>query len=222
MLALQISGMFLVIALVLFLAAGTVAWPAAWVFLALFLGFTVALSGWLLEHDPGLLTERMPGAGRPDQKRWDKALYVVVHVLFLAWLVFMPLDAVRYRWSRMAGWLQATGAALLLCSFYFFFLTSRENAFLSPAARIQSDRGHTVVSTGPYAYVRHPMYAAAIIFMVGATLRLGSCYGLLPALVLAVAIAVRAVKEEGALLEELSGYRDYIAHVKYRLIPHVW
>src|SRR5215216_2702442 len=106
MLTAQIVGMFVVFALALFLAAGTVAWPAGWAFLVLFFGFTIALSRWLITNNPGLLTERMTGIGKPDQKTWDKLFFVFANVIFLAWLVLMPLDAVRFRWSQMPGWLQ--------------------------------------------------------------------------------------------------------------------
>ena len=218
----QIVGMFVVFALALFLAAGTVVWPAGWAFLVLFLGFTGALSRWLLRHNPGLLTERMTGIGKPDQKTWDKVFCVVANVVFLAWLVVMPLDAVRFHWSQMPLWLPVVGAILLLCSFYLFFLTFRENAYLSPAVRLQTERGQTVVSTGPYQYVRHPMYATAIIFLVGTTLLLGSWYGLILGLILIVAIAIRAVREERTLRAELPGYEEYLAQVKYHLVPYVW
>jgi protein-S-isoprenylcysteine O-methyltransferase Ste14 len=222
LLTVQIVGMFVVFALALFLAAGTVAWPAGWAFLVLFFGFTVALSRWLLRHNPGLLTERMTGIGKPDQKTWDKVFYAVANVVFLAWLVVMPLDAVRFHWSQMPPWLQVGGAALLLCSFYLFFLIFRENAYLSPAVRVQAERGQTVVSTGPYQYVRHPMYATAIIFLAGTTLLLGSWYGLVLGLILVVGIALRAVQEERTLRAELPGYDAYLAQVRYRLIPYVW
>jgi protein-S-isoprenylcysteine O-methyltransferase Ste14 len=218
----EIVGMFVVFALVLFLAAGTAAWPAGWAFLLLFFGFTIAISRWLLRHNPGLLTERMTGIGKPDQKAWDKLFYVVANVVFLAWLIVMPLDAVRFHWSQMPGWLQVLGVVLLLGSFYLFFLTFRENTYLSPAVRIQTERGHSVVSTGPYQYVRHPMYATAIIFMIGTTLVLGSWYGLVLELILIIVIAFRAVQEERTLRAELSGYDAYMAQVKYRLIPYVW
>jgi protein-S-isoprenylcysteine O-methyltransferase Ste14 len=218
----QIAGMFVVFSLALFLAAGTVIWPAGWAFLVLFFGFTVAISRWLLKNNPGLLSERMTGIGKPDQKTWDKVFFGVANVFFLAWLVLMPLDAVRFHWSQMPVWLQMVGAFLLLCSFYIFFLTFRENSYLSPAVRVQTDRGQTVVSTGPYQYVRHPMYATAIIFLVGTTLLLGSWYGLALVLLLVVAIALRAVQEERTLRAELPGYDVYMAQVHYRLVPHVW
>ena len=218
----EIAGMFTIFGLVLFFAAGTVAWPAGWAFLVLFLGFTVAISFWLSRHNPGLLIERMTGIGKPDQKSWDKVFFVVLQAFFLAWLVLMPLDAVRYRWTRMPAWLQVSGAVLLLCSFYLFFLTFRENPYLSPAVRIQVDRGQRVVSTGPYRYVRHPMYAAMIPYVLGTSLLLGSWYGLLFGLFLVAGVARRAVLEERVLRAELRGYDAYMAQVKYRLIPHVW
>lgn len=222
MLTVQIVGMFVVFALALFLAAGTVTWLAGWAFLVLFFAFIIALTRWLLRHNPGLLTERMTGIGKANQKSWDKVFFALVNVCFLAWLALMPLDAVRFHWSQMPVWLQVVGAILLLCSFYLFFLTFRENAYLSPAVRIQSERGQTVISTGLYHYVRHPMYATAIIFFAGTTLLLGSWYGLFLALILVVGIALRAVQEERTLQTELPGYGEYMAQVKYRLIPYVW
>ncbi len=222
LLAGQIAGMFVVFALALFLAAGTVAWAAGWVFLALFFGFTVALSAWLLKHDPGLLTERMTGIGKPDQKVWDKVFFAIANVLFLGWLVLMPLDAVRFHWSQVPAWVQAAGALLLLISFYLYMLTFRENAYLSPAVRVQRERGQKVVSTGPYRHVRHPMYATTIVLVAGTTLLLGSWYGLLPGAVLIGAVAVRAVQEERTLQAELAAYDEYMKRVRYRLIPYVW
>jgi protein-S-isoprenylcysteine O-methyltransferase Ste14 len=221
-LTLQIAGMFAVIGVVLFIAAGSVAWPAGWVFLISFLVFTVALSAWLLKHNPGLLTERMTGIGKADQKRWDKVFFALAQVIFLTWLILMPLDAVRFGWSDMPGWLQVVGALMLFCSYYLFFLTFRANAFLSPAVRIQSEREQTVISTGRYHYVRHPMYATAMIFLAGTSLLLGSWYGLILALVLMAAVAFRAVQEERTLWAELPGYDAYLAQVRYRLIPYVW
>jgi len=215
--------LFVVFALALFLGAGTVFWLAGWAYLVLFFGSNVALARWLLRHDPGLLKERMTGGlGKPGQPTWDKVFFVLLEVYFFAWLVLMSLDAVRFRWSQMPGWLQVAGAVLLPGSFYLFFLTFRENPYLSPAVRIQRERGQTVISTGPYHYVRHPMYAAAIIYMAGTALMLGSWYGLLMGLIFVIGIAFRAVQEERVLSAELPGYDEYMAQVKYRFIPNVW
>ena len=221
-LAAQIVGMFLVFALVLFFAAGTIAWPAGWVFLLLFFSFVIALSRWLFKHNPALLTERMTGIGKADQPAWDKFFFALASVMFLAWLVVMPLDAVRFGWSRMPPGFRLVGTGLLLWSFVLFFATFRENTFLSPAVRVQTDRGHTVVSTGPYRHVRHPMYAALIPFIIGTTLLLRSWWGLVPGLLIVVAAARRAVLEERVLRVQLPGYEEYSATVRYRLVPHVW
>jgi protein-S-isoprenylcysteine O-methyltransferase Ste14 len=222
LLAAQITGMFLVFAAVLFTAAGTTQWPAGWAFLALFFGFVIALTVWLLRYNPSLLTERMTGIGKSDQKTWDKVFFVLLNVLFITWLVVMPLDVVRFHWSNVPAALQIVGALALVVSFYFFYRTFKENAYLSPAVRIQSDRGQHVVTTGPYHYVRHPMYAAATIFLVSTSLLLGSWLGVLAALALILAIAFRVTREEQTLSQELPGYADYMAQVRYRLVPHVW
>ncbi len=211
----------MVFGLALFLAAGTFAWVSGWVFLVLFFGFTVTVTQWLLRHNPGLLQERMTGIGKPNQPLWDKVFFVAVEVFFLAWLVLMPLDAIRFHWSKMPAWLQLVGVVLLLCSFWIFFLTFRENPYLSPAVRTQPERGQTVISTGPYSYVRHPLYAGVIPFVAGTTFLLGSWYGLL-GLIIVVGVGFRAVREERVLLTELPGYDMYMARVKYRLIPYIW
>jgi protein-S-isoprenylcysteine O-methyltransferase Ste14 len=218
----SIVGMAVVFGLALFLPAGTLAWPAGWAFLGLMFGFTIAESLWLLRFNPDLLAERLTGIGRPDQKSWDKVLLALTACVFFAWLAVMALDAVRFRWSRMPPWLQGLGVLLLLSSFLLFYLTFRENAYLSPAVRIQRERGQTVVSTGPYRHVRHPMYAGFALYALGTALLLGSWYGLLGTLLLIGMVAWRAVLEERVLQEELEGYDAYMERVKYRLLPYVW
>lgn len=217
----QFVILFLVFVLALFLPAGTLVWPAGWILLILFFGFAIAISLWLFKYNPSLLKERMT-MFRADQKSWDKIFFVLIEICFFAWIVFMPLDAVRFRWSYMPVWLQVVGAIALAGSFYLFFLTFRENSYLSPMVRIQKDRGQTVVSTGPYHYVRHPMYAAILLFVPGVALLLGSWYGLLAGLLVIGMVARRAVLEERTLQQELPGYDTYMSQVKYRLVPHVW
>jgi protein-S-isoprenylcysteine O-methyltransferase Ste14 len=217
----QFVGYFVVFALALFLPAGTIGWLAGWVFLVLFFGFFLAVNLWLFRHNPGLLQERLR-LGTSAQEGWDKVLFPVLLVFSLVWLIFMSLDAVRFHWSPVPAWLQLLGAILLLCSFYLLFLTFRENSYLSTVVRIQEDRGHAVVCTGPYRNVRHPMYAANLVFVVGTPLMLGSWYGVLLGLILLVLLAKRALIEERVLREKLPGYAAYMTQVKYRLIPYVW
>ncbi|MDD1752351.1 MAG: hypothetical protein LUQ38_04595, partial [Methanotrichaceae archaeon] len=153
--------MFSVFALALFLAAGTIGWIAGWCFLVLFFGFTIVMSLWLLRHNPGLLQERMTGLRKLQGS--DKVLMNLIAICFIAWLVLMPMDAVRFRWSEMPVWIHVVGAIVLIGSFYLFYLVYRENPYLSPAIRIQEERGQTVISTGPYYYVRHPYYSASFL-----------------------------------------------------------
>ena len=221
-LTVQTLAMMVAIGLALFVPAGTLAWAAAWVFFLLMFGFAVALSLWLLRFNPALLAERLNGIGRADQKAWDKVFLVLVAIAFFAWLCSMGLDAVRWRWSQMPAWLQWAGTLLLLGSFWLMYITFRENSYLSPAVRIQSERAHKVVSTGPYARVRHPLYAAFVAYAIGTALLLGSWWGLLGALVLIAMVAWRAVREEKVLQAELEGYAAYMASVRYRFVPGLW
>ncbi len=218
----QMTGMLVVLALLLFLPASTLAWGPGWVFLLIFYGGCLAITLWLLKANPALVNERMTGLGKPDRKAWDRPLMALISLLFVAWLVVMPLDAVRFHWSHVPLWVQAVGGVLLCVSFYMFYLTYRENSFLSPAMRIQKERGQTVIATGPYRYVRHPMYASALVLFIGGSLLLGSWAGLLVGLLLTAVLARRAVLEESMLSEELPGYTEYMTQVKYRLIPYLW
>jgi protein-S-isoprenylcysteine O-methyltransferase Ste14 len=217
----QSIGLFLVLALALFAPAGTLTWVVGWLYLALFFGFFLGVNAWLYRHNPGLLQERL-SLSRADQKGWDKALFPLLLVLPFAWLVFISMDAVRFHWSPEPDWLQGVGAVVLLCSFNLFFLTFRENSYLSTVVRVQTERGHSVISTGPYQHVRHPMYAGFLLFMIGTPLFLGSWYGVLLGLAFMTLLGRRAVLEERTLQAALPGYADYMAQVKYRLVPYVW
>jgi len=221
-LVLQTAITQLLLGLALFLPAGTLAWPAAWIFLGLMLGISVVESVWLIRFNPELMNERMSGIGRKDQKSWDKVLMTVVAVAFFGWLVLMGLDAVRFRWSHVPLAVQVLGGAIFVVSFRIFHATFRENSFLSPAVRVQTDRAQTVVSTGPYARVRHPMYAGFALYAIGAALLLGSWWGVAGALVLIALVGRRAVLEERVLCEELAGYGDYMRRVRDRFVPGIW
>jgi protein-S-isoprenylcysteine O-methyltransferase Ste14 len=146
----------------------------------------------------------------------------LVSVLVVVWFLLMPLDAVRLRWSHVPAWLQAVGAVVLVAALVLFFLTFRENSYLSPAVRVQRERGQRVVSTGPYRYVRHPLYSGVVLFVLGTTLLLGSWTGLVPGAVAVALTAWRAVREERVLRGELEGYDDYLSRVRFRLIPGIW
>jgi protein-S-isoprenylcysteine O-methyltransferase Ste14 len=214
-------GLIVVMAVFLLVPAGTLDWPAAWGFLAEIGVLSLAIGLWLARNDPALLAERLGSPFQRAQKTWDKVFMSVVMVVYFGWLVLMGLDA-RWGISRVPLWLQTLGALDVALSNYVVFLTFRENSYAAPVVKIQRERGHHVVSTGPYAYVRHPMYAGGLLMFLGMPLQLGSWLGLAGLVLLAPLLAVRIVMEERTLAAELEGYRDYAARVRYRMIPGLW
>jgi protein-S-isoprenylcysteine O-methyltransferase Ste14 len=210
------------LAAALFLGAGTLAWPAAWAYLAYLAAYGFVLTRWLLRHDPALLNERMTGFSKPGLKTWDKLFLVAAIVLYLGWIAANGLDAVRFQWSHVPTWLRIAGGAALLWSGWLIFAVFRENSFLAPAVRIQSERGQTVISTGPYAVVRHPLYASLLVWIVGSSLVLGAAWALVVGLLLMIAVAIRAVGEEHVLRAGLPGYDAYMDRVRWRFVPYVW
>lgn len=208
--------------LLLFLPGGTLAWPQAWIFLALFIGCSLAIGVWLLKTNPDLLAERMKSPFSADQKPRDRALMVVIVLGFFAWFAFMALDARRFGWSHTSPWAQVLGAVLIVGAYCGYIQVFRANSFASVLVRLQKDRGQTVISTGPYAVVRHPMYAYALPLLIGVPLLLGSLWGLFGLLLFVPMLALRALGEEAMLMDGLPGYRDYAAKVRFRLLPGVW
>jgi protein-S-isoprenylcysteine O-methyltransferase Ste14 len=220
--ALALIVEMLLFAALLFGGAGTWHWPQAWIFLLLFFGAAAALTAWLARHDPALLEERMRSPVQKDQPIWDRVFLLVMAPLFFAWMGIMGLDAVRFHNTVFPHWLEALGAAGLLLSYAGLFRVFRENTFLAPVVKIQQGRGQYVISTGPYAIVRHPMYAFAALLLLSTPTLLGSLYGIGGAVILVLFMSVRIPLEERALLRGLPGYADYIRRVRYRLLPGIW
>jgi protein-S-isoprenylcysteine O-methyltransferase Ste14 len=208
--------------LLLFVSAGTVFWPAGWFFVIEEGLLALAVGLWLARNDPALLAERLSPIVQREQKRWDKLLMVLVFVTFNGWLVIMALDAVRFGWSKLPFPAPVFGAILIFLSVFIAWLTFRENSYAAPVVKVQRERGQRVISSGPYRYVRHPMYSGAILYFFGAPLLLGSVWGLALVPLLIAVLAVRAVNEERMLVKELDGYADYAARVRNRLVPLIW
>ena len=206
----------------LFGAAGTIRWPAGWAYLILFFVGALWITLLLARHDPALLAERMKMRVQKDQPLWDKVFLLAMMVGWCGWLPLMGLDAIRFRWSVMPVWLQCAGGALMLLSFRMIGRVFRENTFLAAVVRIQTERGHRVISTGPYAIVRHPLYAAVLIYLPANALLLGSWYGLAGSFVLSGGLVFRTAMEDRELRRGLAGYTEYAARVRYLLIPFVW
>ena len=214
-----LAGVFFMLA-IFFLPAGRLDWWPAWVFVTLYLVFVIALTIWAARHDPALLRERRrPGEG---VKRWDRALMQVYTVVLVGMLVVAGLDAGRFNWAPAPFWLQVIGWVALVLAGGLVTWTFRVNTFLSPSVRIQTERDQQVVSTGPYAIVRHPMYLGIATLMPALALALGSLWALLPAGVIVALFVMRTALEDRTLHEELPGYQNYAQQVRYRLVPGVW
>jgi len=205
-----------------FAAAGTVRWPAFWVLLGVYAGGLGGLMSWLKRRNPGLLKERIAGATRPGVKAWDKRILRAYTVLLAIMLLVAPLDAVRFRWSRVPIGVQGLALLGLLAAGGLFMGVFRANAFLAEYVRIQEDRGHAVCTTGPYRIVRHPMYVAIIATVFCVPVLLGSLYALIPAGLITGLFVLRTALEDRTLQAELPGYAEYARNVRWKLIPGVW
>jgi protein-S-isoprenylcysteine O-methyltransferase Ste14 len=205
----------------LFLPAGTLHWPAAWLYLATTAVLGLAGGLWLAKVDPGLLEERMRPMMQKGQPAADKKFMLAFGFAALIWFIVIGLDH-RWRASSMPVALQALGYALLLASTALILRVVRENSFAAPVVKVQAERGHRVIDTGPYALVRHPMYSGAVLYLAAMALTLGSWWGLALSPVFFVLFSIRAGLEERALCDGLPGYADYLARVRYRLVPGLW
>jgi protein-S-isoprenylcysteine O-methyltransferase Ste14 len=211
-----------VMAALLFIPAGTITWPGAWAYLAIIAGVGSAAGLWFARHDPGLLRQRLSSPIQAGQPAWDKAIMSVFMLLYMGSFVVAALDAVRWRTTVMPVWAEVTGGVCILASYAIILRVLAENTFAAPVVRIQEERGQRIVTTGPYAIVRHPMYGGAILFLLGTPLLLGSSYGLVFVPAQLILLAIRAVFEERTLAERFPEYAAYAAKVRYRFAPFVW
>ena len=209
----------LLVALILFASAGRLDWPAAWVFLII---YTAIIWIGVFFVDPELIEERSrigPGA-----KRWDIVLASIA-VIFLFPVTFLVagLDAGRYHWSPpFPNWIQVIALLLFMMGSAIQVWAMITNKFFSTVVRIQTDRGHYVITGGPYGYVRHPGYTGALVVSISIPLVLGSLWALVPALIGDCLLVIRTVLEDNTLKRELEGYTEYAQKVNYRLIPGIW
>ena len=207
------------VGLLLLMPAGTMAYWQAWVYLGIFVGASALTTVFLIRRDPALLERRMRGGPTAEKRPVERLIMVFTSLGFIALLVVPALDR-RFGWSGVPGWAVIVGDVLVVVGFYFIFLVYRENTFTS--ATIEVAPGQTVISTGPYAIVRHPMYASALLYLVGTPLALGSYWGLVPLAALLPFLLWRLFDEERFLAESLPGYVEYQRKVRHRLIPRIW
>lgn len=209
-------------AVLLFWPAGDWRWVEGWAFLAIFAAGSAFMCAWLIRRDPALLAERMASPVQKEQAPWDRVFMSGTIIVWCGWLVFMGFDAGRWHRGQMSMWLEAVGGLLIVIGFGAIMPVFAANSYAAPVVRVQSERRQHVIDTGPYAIVRHPMYAAASLYVFGIPLLLGSWRGLIGSALIMAAIAFRATKEEQTLRDGLAGYADYMERVRYRLVPYVW
>jgi protein-S-isoprenylcysteine O-methyltransferase Ste14 len=210
----------LMLPVLLFLCAGRVDWMMGWA-LVIITALWVASTAWVtLPRNPELLAERV--GPRPGTKTWDTLIISLFGAIKIVQYVIAGLD-VRYGWS--AGFpfaLQVVALVLTILGYALIVWSTKENAFFALTVRIQTERGHTVVSSGPYQFVRHPGYAGGILSELAIPAMLGSWYALILGAIIAVLFVVRTALEDRTLIQELPGYAAYTSQVRYRLIPGAW
>jgi protein-S-isoprenylcysteine O-methyltransferase Ste14 len=216
--AVSLAAVYVVFAALLFLPAG-IGWRRGWLFLLVFYGWVFLSAAYLWRVNPDIFVAR--SKVHRGTKSWDKVMVPLILASFFGILAIAGLDA-RYHWSAVPVWLTVLGYCLLAVGFALSTWVYAVNKFAEPSVRIQMDRGQTVVDAGPYAIVRHPLYAATPFLFVGMALALGSWWALVPAAIGMGVIAVRTVLEDRTLQRELAGYLQYAARVRYRLIPGIW
>lgn len=204
------------LAAILFLPAGTFAYWQAWLYMAVLL----IPMGWVLAHyirkDPELLDRRMRTR---EKERRQRAIIFLSYPVFIAAFLLPGFDR-RYAWSRVPVWLVLLANLVVLAGYLLFVRVLKENRFLSRVVEV--DQEQTVIDTGPYAVVRHPMYAGILPLYLFSPLALGSFWALIPAALLPAIIIARIFNEEKVLCRDLPGYADYMRRVRHRLIPGIW
>jgi protein-S-isoprenylcysteine O-methyltransferase Ste14 len=211
----------LILAVLLLVSAGRVSWGMAWVYICVYAAGTALTTLIMLRFQPDLLTER--SQAKQDAKPWDKVLApMMAGVCPAATVVVAGID-VRFSWSPpIPVVVQIVAITVAVWAHLLLSWAMVTNNFFSAIVRIQKDRGHHVVTTGPYRYVRHPGYVEILVFALATPLILGAFWAYIPAALTLCAGIIRTMLEDAALQEELPGYKDYAIQVRYRLLPGIW
>jgi len=205
--------------LCVFLSAGSFAYWQGWVFLAAFFIPSLAITLYFLKADPKLIQGRLKAGPLAEKQTIQKVIQGLASLLFIFLLIMGGLDY-RFGWSHLPISLVYLGDGLVILGFFAVFLVFKENSFASSVIRVRQKQ--KVIATGPYALVRHPMYAGAFGLLAGMPLALGSFWGLIPVAGLCAVIVVRLLEEEKFLGKKLPGYKAYYRKTRYRLIPGLW
>lgn len=207
--------------LILFTAAGRLNWTAAWVYLGLRFVAFLASGLWMMRINPQLINER----GRKNAaktKSWDKIFTAVYLLMLFITPLVAGLDAGRFSWSTTTLVWQVTGLIILIPAMLLPYWAMAVNPFLVTTVRLQEERGQYVVNSGPYQFVRHPMYTGMILMSIASPLLLGSWWMFLPTGITSIAVIVRTALEDRTLQAELPGYTEFTKQTRYRLLPGIW
>lgn len=204
--------------------AGTWYWWEAWVIVGLWTVYGFVMTSYLSRYDPELLAERLKFVPiHKEQKSWDKVIMLIFFVAGIGLYLVPGFDIVRYAWSEpLPSWMRILAMLIHVPCFVLLGWVMRENTFLSQVVKIDKARGHQVITTGPYALVRHPMYTIVIVLLFVLPVALGSRYALILSMLLTMLLIVRTYFEDRTLHAELEGYPEYAKKTRYRLIPEIW
>jgi protein-S-isoprenylcysteine O-methyltransferase Ste14 len=216
----QVLVGLLLMMVVFFISAGRTDLPRAWVFFGLYFVSLLLNMVIFLKFNPEIIRARSEIRG--GVKWWDKVFSVFYIVFILAMFIICGLDVGRFNISSTGMEFFVAGIIIFVMGWVFVTWSMVENKFFETTVRIQKEKDHRVVSTGPYAIVRHPGYVGMILFYGCAPFIIGSLYGLIPALLLAFAFVFRTHFEDKTLYKELPGYEEYTRKVRYRLLPFIW
>lgn len=211
--------LLLVMAALLFIPAWTLDYWQAWTFLAVYFASSLAVTLYLMKKDPRLLERRMRGGPTAEKETTQKVIMLFVSLGFIGLIVLPALDH-RFAWSHMPPYAALAGDVLVVLGWLAIFFVFKENTFTSATIELAPDQ--KVISTGPYSLVRHPMYAGALVMLLGIPIALGSWWGLIVIVAMMPALVWRLFDEEKFLARNLAGYVEYQIKVRYRLIPLVW
>jgi protein-S-isoprenylcysteine O-methyltransferase Ste14 len=213
------TWLLLVMALMLFVPAGSIRFWQGWIYWSVFCASVVAITIYFLKHDPNLVARRTSAGPLAEPEPIQKIIQAIASALFCALLIVPGLDH-RFQWSRVWFPLVLAGNVLVAISLAIVFVVFKKNSFASGVVQVEKEQ--RVISTGLYAYIRHPMYAGAGLLLIATPLALGSWWGIPVGLMLCAVIVVRLFDEERRLAADLSGYEEYRRKVPYRIVPKVW
>ena len=210
-----------IVGLVFFLSAGTTQWAQVWILLALWVCYYLYMLIWGLRKSPDMVLERAKGIQK-EGKEYEKNVLGVYFLTFAALIIVSGLDVGRYSWSEVSRLVEVFAFIPVLIAYILPLWAVSSNPFTAGVMRIQEERGHHVISSGPYRFIRHPMYLGTVIFGIFTPLFIGSWWALIPGAAMVCVFIVRTRLEDRVLQKELPGYKEYAKKVRFKILPYVW